>query len=397
VFSVGSTLYALIADGMGGHEGGEIAAEEAVSAAERHLLQRHGDLEELTFDAVMEADRAVRNAALRTPRGDMGTTLIVAAIRDNQIVTAHVGDCRAYLYRDGKVSQLTCDHTPEPEVHSSGQLTQALGHGDVIRPEVVATAMPPGSRLLLCSDGIYKADEVAAIRAVGSASSIAEAITCLGNAMEVAGLVDNSTAIVVDCGSGIGWSGGGIVRPPRQPSRPQGESGPRPLGQKGGTIMFLFGAAIAAVLAVAIAERAGTPCYPFRGDKPRLNQGEQVLMSDGKQRNRMKPDDVHFGTYSSMFVVVESLAGYVPLTVLSKGPKDELEFEPKPIRLTERKLRACIGVSDEPIGLAAVTEARSQLLPSLLGSAGTTRYSPLSLAAPRTVVLLRRRSRRTEA
>lgn len=162
----------VLADGMGGHEGGELASSLAVEALARayyHADAAPGDaLEQALREASLEIYAASReDAALR----GMGTTCVAAAICEDQLWWAWVGDSRLYLLRGGQIYRLSEDHTVVHEMVQRGLLTdeEAFEHPDrsVLsralgsRAEVEPSAadypiqLNPGDRLLLCSDGLH--------------------------------------------------------------------------------------------------------------------------------------------------------------------------------------------------------------------------------------------------
>lgn len=163
----------LLADGMGGHQAGEVASKIAVREAYVHLVQGLSQVEEdsdlamLLTQAVFKAHDAVRNEA----KSDlalmgMGTTLVEVVIRGGKAHICHVGDSRAYLLRD-TLQQLTRDQTLGESLvdHHLMQreqvppqtwhvLTQAVGIDDQLVPECLHLTLEPGDIMLLCSDGL---------------------------------------------------------------------------------------------------------------------------------------------------------------------------------------------------------------------------------------------------
>jgi protein phosphatase len=164
---------AVIADGMGGHEGGQIASRMAVEAVtEGYASSTQGDPQKRLLHAFAEAHRKVRergeaSAALN----GMGTTCTAFALVDNFIYFAHVGDSRLYLLEAGNFRQLSRDHTlvarwiesgaidpEEAESHPQKHvLTAALGVTEEIQPDFPAVSVPvsKGNVLLLCTDGLW--------------------------------------------------------------------------------------------------------------------------------------------------------------------------------------------------------------------------------------------------
>ncbi len=156
-----------VADGMGGHAAGEVASEIAVNVlAER--APAHPDLEALGR-AVEEANRAVIRAAHEgRGREGMGTTMTAAMLEGERLIIAQVGDSRAYLLHQGKLQQLTRDHSLMADMIEAGQLTpeearshpnrsvitRALGSDPHTQPDLYEINVETGDRLLICSDGL---------------------------------------------------------------------------------------------------------------------------------------------------------------------------------------------------------------------------------------------------
>lgn len=156
-----------IADGMGGHAAGEVASEIAVRVLSE-LAPEHPDGEALGR-AIEEANRAVIQAA-REGRGrqGMGTTMTAAMLEGERLVIAQVGDSRAYLLHQGKLQQLTRDHSLMADMIEAGQLTpeearthpqrsvitRALGSDAHLHPDIYEINVETGDRLLICSDGL---------------------------------------------------------------------------------------------------------------------------------------------------------------------------------------------------------------------------------------------------
>ena len=156
-----------VADGMGGHAAGEVASEIAVRVLSE-LAPEHPDVEALGR-SIEEANRAVIQAA-REGRGrqGMGTTMTAAMLEGERLVIAQVGDSRAYLLHQGKLQQLTRDHSLMADMIEAGQLTpeearthpqrsvitRALGSDAHLHPDIYEINVETGDRLLICSDGL---------------------------------------------------------------------------------------------------------------------------------------------------------------------------------------------------------------------------------------------------
>jgi PPM family protein phosphatase len=164
---------AIVADGMGGYEGGQEASRIAVEVVEEmYAAGSATDLRQLLTEAFQEAHRRIQQHAREHPElHGMGTTATAVVLRGKQLFYAHVGDSRLYLIREGKLSRLTSDHSyvgrlvehgvisPEDaEKHPQRHiLTSALGAGSEILPETAEspTSLQTGDVLLLCTDGLW--------------------------------------------------------------------------------------------------------------------------------------------------------------------------------------------------------------------------------------------------
>lgn len=198
-------LYA-VADGMGGHQGGEVASSMALEV----LGTGDGTLEEL----VRKANGAVYERAAGDPGlSGMGTTLTALRADGEVFRLAHVGDSRAYVLRDGTLQRLTKDHTvverlvedgrltpEEAEIHPQRSiLTRALGVDDTLQVDQGAVEPRRGDRLLLCSDGLTgMIDEEAITRILTENADPQAAADALVAAANEAGGQDNITAVVID-------------------------------------------------------------------------------------------------------------------------------------------------------------------------------------------------------
>jgi serine/threonine protein phosphatase PrpC len=215
----------LVADGMGGMAGGEVASRLVLSKLIELLidtsdwvlaLQREQDvltvLERMT-DRFLQLDETVRTeaAADQTLQG-MGTTLTVAGALGSDLIIGHVGDSRAYLLRGNDLKQLTTDHTLAQALIDAGVanrddpasrsmrhvLTAAVGSlGEQVDPQVQRFKLQPGDQLLLCTDGLTETVEDDTIAQVlHEADSAQNACQSLIDLALTGGGVDNVTVVV---------------------------------------------------------------------------------------------------------------------------------------------------------------------------------------------------------
>lgn len=203
----------IVADGMGGHNAGEIASALVVE----HVLGMDVDAESFE-DALQDAVDRANAALLETARENsdcsgMGTTLAVLKLMDNRAYIAHVGDSRVYHWRDGVLQRMTRDHSLVEELIQNGGITseQARNHpqrhiltralGSSESPEVAFAqiAYVPGDRFLICSDGltgVISDEELAKILgSIDDLQALAEHLVDLANER---GGPDNITVITVE-------------------------------------------------------------------------------------------------------------------------------------------------------------------------------------------------------
>lgn len=205
----------LVCDGMGGHQAGEVAAKLAVDIIKAYPFGGK-DRQKEVRSAIEQAHREILAAAEKESelRG-MGTTATLACLtrqeQQIELVLGHVGDSRGYLFADGKLSQITQDHSVVGELIRAGSitaqeaknhnqrhmLTQALGGTGEIEIEINVKTLKPGAILLLCTDGLTDVVEDKRIEQVlakaAEYENTAQALVDLANKL---GGPDNITVIV---------------------------------------------------------------------------------------------------------------------------------------------------------------------------------------------------------
>ena len=179
--------FAIVCDGMGGQSGGHIASDMTCTVVSQRLMdgsQRilSGDgIRELMVEAISEANIEVYKRSNTEPgcKG-MGTTIVLAVILGEQVHLAHIGDSRAYLFSGGRLHQLTRDHSLVQELRDQGKIsdeemkhhpnknmiTRAVGVNLMVDIDYLELSLEPGSKLLLCSDGLTNMvpdEEIAAV------------------------------------------------------------------------------------------------------------------------------------------------------------------------------------------------------------------------------------------
>lgn len=206
----------LVADGMGGFDGGEVASAMAADLVPRFYYadpQAHTNPLAALQQAMQAANSQIHQAGQDSGREKMGTTLVAAVIREDELYLAHVGDSRAYLLRQGILRQLTKDHTWVAEQVRDGVLstaearrhdlrhlvTRAVGEKREVEVELQGpVALSPQDTLLLCSDGLWEPLGDQGIRRVIGRATRAQhtADALIAQAKRRKGS-DNITAIVI--------------------------------------------------------------------------------------------------------------------------------------------------------------------------------------------------------
>jgi protein phosphatase len=225
----------VVADGMGGAGSGDIASQVAVQAIANYLTsvlpiadaasrraaralrdQTLPGVRQGLMRAIAKGDSAVRQAAHSPGANErMGTTLTMAYVLWPHLYVAHVGDSRCYLMREGRLEQLTSDHTLAEQLRTQTKvvidasspwhhvLWNALGGGEknaTAEPEVHRVSLESDDVLLLCSDGLTKhVDDASIVPALDGADNAKDACDRLVDMANAAGGSDNITAVVARC------------------------------------------------------------------------------------------------------------------------------------------------------------------------------------------------------
>ena len=225
LFGVDSPVYLgifLVADGMGGHQSGEVASKLAAQATSRELLDHllgptiyEGDLKsedeiiKLVTDAVSKAQALIHR---QVPGG--GTTLTLALAVDDQIYSAHVGDSRMYLVdKAGRLTVKTRDHSLVKRLVDLGEISpdearshpqrnvlyRALGQEDPLEPDLDQFSLDLGERMMICSDGLWGVLEKNQMESILKRGQPLQKIACeLVNAANDAGGPDNISVILIE-------------------------------------------------------------------------------------------------------------------------------------------------------------------------------------------------------
>ncbi len=207
---------AILADGMGGANCGEVGSELTVQGVVEYLRNSAPglSLEETAKEAIRAANRTVREAAReRAECNGMGSTVVLALWRGSELVIANVGDSRAYLCRAGEMRQLSYDQNFANEMRTSlgftedhvrkmpnrHVLTMAIGVFDQVLIRTHVGRFEAGDRILLCSDGLYGPVDDATIGGIiAGGESLREKIERLIECANQNGGPDNVTAVLLE-------------------------------------------------------------------------------------------------------------------------------------------------------------------------------------------------------
>tara|TARA_R110002049_G_scaffold305056_3_gene501144 strand:- start:98393 stop:99298 length:906 start_codon:yes stop_codon:yes gene_type:complete len=216
-------LLLVVADGMGGHSGGEVASTTAIQSAARYVLDmmhwflklsndKEEDFIDELSDCLKNVQEAIWSKSVPDAAGRMGTTVTMAYIIGSKLYIVHAGDSRAYLFRDGQLKQLTTDHTMAQRLVEDGALSQedaetsrwrhvlwncVGGCDNVVQPEVTKVNLREHDALLLCSDGLtgmVPDDEI--VDVLSDQTSCREKAEALVQKANAAGGNDNITVVV---------------------------------------------------------------------------------------------------------------------------------------------------------------------------------------------------------
>jgi len=211
----------LVADGMGGHNAGEVASQMAAAEIPRaYYADPSPDIPTALTNAVVAANQAiVQHAQAAAGQIGMGTTATLAVVREREVIIGNVGDSRTYLMRSGALTQVTQDHslvaaqaragvlTPEQARNHPQRnvITRALGKMDSAQPDFFNGSLQAGDSLILCSDGLSTMVTDDEIQDIVGKSAPADAVRRLVDLANERGGLDNISVIVVRA-EGVGGS-----------------------------------------------------------------------------------------------------------------------------------------------------------------------------------------------
>lgn len=215
----GLNLY-ILADGMGGYKGGEIASKVAIQAVSKFITEKFDNIAkdkqsilELLEDAITFANSAIYEESEEDEElQDMGTTLEVLMIYKSKVYIGHIGDSRIYRIRKNRMKKITTDHSYVEKLIQDGEITReeaynhpkknllikALGTDEVVEPDLIYTVLNKNDILIICSDGLTNMIREEKIFDIVKENSEKDVTDVLVDEANNAGGLDNITVIVID-------------------------------------------------------------------------------------------------------------------------------------------------------------------------------------------------------
>ena len=213
------TVLAIVADGMGGHNAGEVASGKAVGIVQKDVLGKCGkNAKDVLVKAVNDANREIYEMSVNARNlSGMGTTMTACVAEEHNVTAVQVGDSRLYLIRGEKITQITKDHSLVEMLLENGKITKeearrhpqkniitrAVGTDKTVEADIYEFRAEAGDIILLCSDGLVNMVEDEEILSVINLSeTLNDAANKLVAEAETAGGTDNITAVLAYDGEG---------------------------------------------------------------------------------------------------------------------------------------------------------------------------------------------------
>ncbi|MBP3463596.1 MAG: Stp1/IreP family PP2C-type Ser/Thr phosphatase [Clostridia bacterium] len=220
--SNGLKLY-ILADGMGGYKGGEIASKVAVTAVSKYINEKFDEISkdkqsilDLIEDSISFANSTIYEESEEDEElQDMGTTLEVLLIYKNKVYIGHIGDSRIYRVRKNKIKKITTDHSYVEKLIQDGEITReesynhpkknllikALGTDEEVEPDILYTVLNKNDVLLMCSDGLtnmVREEEILNVILNEKENEQKDLTEILVDKANMAGGLDNISVIIID-------------------------------------------------------------------------------------------------------------------------------------------------------------------------------------------------------
>lgn len=206
-------VLAVVADGMGGHNAGEVASAETVNTLKNSDFSENDDAKAVLLNSIECANNAIYKMSKRSPElHGMGTTVTACVISDNKVTAAQVGDSRLYLIRNGEITQVTKDHslvemllergsiTKEDAKHhpQKNVITRAIGTDSSVQADIYEFCTEHDDILLLCSDGLVNmVEDERILSLITNTENFNDLAAILVSEAENAGGYDNITVVLI--------------------------------------------------------------------------------------------------------------------------------------------------------------------------------------------------------
>lgn len=208
------TVLAIVADGMGGHNAGEVASGKAVGIVRKDVLGKcEKNAKHILMKAVENANREIYEMSRSEKKlSGMGTTMTACVAEENSVTAVQVGDSRLYLIRRDEITQITKDHSLVEMLVESGKITKeearyhpqkniitrALGTDKTVDADIYEFATEKDDVILLCSDGLVNmVEDEEILSVINNCETLDDAANKLVTAAEEAGGTDNITVILI--------------------------------------------------------------------------------------------------------------------------------------------------------------------------------------------------------
>ena len=206
-------ILAVVADGMGGHNAGEVASAQAVNSLKELGVNANIPVKETLLNAVFSANNEIYKMSRQNPNlHGMGTTITACVITDDKATAVQVGDSRLYLLRSGELTQVTKDHSLVEMLLESGEITKeaakhhpqknvitrAIGTDNSVEADTYEFEIQDGDIILLCSDGLVNmVDDEKILSIIKNCEDFSSLANVLVKEAENAGGLDNITVVLI--------------------------------------------------------------------------------------------------------------------------------------------------------------------------------------------------------
>lgn len=208
----GGGIFAVVADGMGGHNAGEVASHQTVKTIKDYVQNVQKSEKDILLEAIACANNEIYKMSIKNPTlHGMGTTVTACIIKEDKVTAVQVGDSRLYLIRDDEITQITKDHSLVEMLIESGEITKeaakshpqknvitrAIGTDCQVDSDIYEFGIKTGDVILLCSDGLVNMVDDEKILSIIKEKEFSRLADTLVKEAESAGGDDNITVVLI--------------------------------------------------------------------------------------------------------------------------------------------------------------------------------------------------------